>query len=155
VLPIDLAYTLHYVLHFILAAVGTYLLARRWGQSRAAAFIAGLVFVFSGPVLSLGNFYNQVAATAWIPWVLLLTDHACESRARRPWILLTLVLALQFLAAEPFTLIATFGAAFAYAIFLGGDARHPLTATNRRLVLGFVAAGCLMLALCAVQFLPP
>ena len=153
-LPINLAYTLHFVLHFVLGAVGTYLLARRWSQSRGAAFFAAFVFAFSGPVLSLGSLYNHVAAAAWIPWVLRLTDRACKSRSRRHWVLLTFVLSLQFLAAEPFTLIATFGMATAYAFFLCGNTRRPLDPANGRLLASFIVVGCVMLALCAVQLLP-
>jgi hypothetical protein len=153
-LPINLAYTLHYVLHFAVAALGAYLLARRWGQSYTAAFFAALIFTFSGPVLSLGNFYNQVACSVWIPWALLLTERALESRSRRPWILLTLVFALQFLAAEPFTLLATFVLAMAYAFWLKGT-RHPfLSPINLRLLGSFTLVGGCVLALCAIQFFP-
>jgi hypothetical protein len=187
-LPIDFAYPLFYVVHFALAGIGAFLLARRWGQSHQAAFFAGFVFAFSGPLLSLGNLYNHAACAAWMPWALLATDRAVQgcavARASRPlwqkrlalargqdaratagetpalpavvrpWILLTLVFSLQFLAAEPFTLITTFGLCLAYALYLGGT-RHPLTsAANLRLLTGFVLAGCLMVALCAVQFLP-
>ncbi len=153
-LPIEFGYKLHYLAHFVLAATGTYLLARRWAESRAAAFLAGFVFACSGPVLSLGNFYNHVAAAAWIPWAVLLTDRALEGRSRRAWILLTLVFALQFLAAEPFTLIATFGLSLAYAFFRAGSIRQPLAAANVRIVVGFAMVGGLMLALSAVQLLP-
>src|SRR5579859_1240035 len=73
-LPAGLAYSLHYVLSFAWAALGAYLLARSWDQSRLAAFFAAAVFAFSGSVLSLGNLYNQAAAAAWIPWALLATD---------------------------------------------------------------------------------
>src|SRR3990172_1408661 len=52
VLPAGFAYTLHYITHFGIAGVGTYCLARRWGQSRAAAFLAAFFFTFSGPVSS-------------------------------------------------------------------------------------------------------
>jgi hypothetical protein len=72
----------------------------------------------------------------------------------RPWILLTLIFSLQFLAAEPFTLIATFSLCLAYALYLRGTTRPLASATNLRIVTGFVLAGCLMIALCAVQFLP-
>ncbi|MBI1982670.1 MAG: hypothetical protein HYS61_00545, partial [Acidobacteria bacterium] len=154
VLPVGLGYTLHYIGHFAIAAVGTYALARRWKQSRTAAFVAAFFFTFSGPVLSLGNFYNHVAAAAWIPWALLLTHRAVESRSWRPWILMTLVFALQFLAAEPFTLIATFGIAVGLAFHKKGSLRSPLSPANRRILVSFVLVGCLMLALAAVQFLP-
>ena len=203
-LPINLAYPLSYVVHFALAGIGTFLLARRWGQSRRAAFFAGFVFAFSGPLLSLGNLYNHAACAAWMPWALLATDRAVQGWAERchrrregaevvmpgcdpltrpapagenagadhplpqggegwnprsgvlvrPWILLTLVFSLQFLAAEPFTLIATFGLCLAYALYLGGTRRPLISASNLRILTGFVLAGCLMVALCAVQFLP-
>ncbi|MBZ5513336.1 MAG: YfhO family protein [Acidobacteriia bacterium] len=150
-LPIDLGYVLHYVLHYMLAAVGAYGLARRWGLSRAAAFFAGFIFAFNGPMLSLGNLYNHMAAAAWIPWALLLTDKAVRSSSRRPWILLAVVFALQFLAAEPFTLIATFALSLAYALFQ--DAATP-TRSVRRVLVAFFFVGVLMVALAAVQLLP-
>jgi hypothetical protein len=153
-LPIDLAYPLHYVTHFALAGIGAYLLARRWEQSRMAAFFAAFVFTFSGAVLSLGNVYNHAACAAWIPWALLMTDRALEERRVRPWILLTLVFALQFLAGEPLTLIATFGLSLAYAFYRHGTLRPLWTGSNRRILAGFFLVGCLMVALCAVQFLP-
>ncbi len=187
-LPLHLAYPLFYVVHFALAGIGTYLLARRWGQSREASFFAGFVFAFSGPLLSLGNLYNHAACAAWMPWALLATDRAVRGNgaarasrplwrerlaparkmdagvtasemrslqnAFRPWILLTLFFSLQFLAAEPFTLIATFGLCLAYALYLGGTRKPLVSASNLRTLTGFVLAGCLMVALCAVQFLP-
>src|SRR5271157_920841 len=153
-LPIDLAYPLHYVIHFALAGIGTFILARRWGQSRPAAFFAGFAFAFSGPLLSLGNLYNHAACAAWMPWALLATDRAVQGRTTRPWILLTLVFSLQLLAAEPFTLITTFGLCLAYALYLRGTLRPLMSAPNLRIITGFVLAGCLMVALSAVQFLP-
>lgn len=153
-LPVDLAYTLHYVIHFMLAAVGAYGLARRWGQSRLAAFVAGFVFSMSGPVLSLGNLYNHAAAAAWIPWALLVTDVAVARRSRQPFVLLTLIFTLQFLASEPFTLFATFILCLAYALFEAGDRRRPQAAANLRLVGTFAVVGTLMVALSAVQLLP-
>jgi len=153
-LPIVFAYPLFYVVHFALAGIGTFLLARRWGQSRQAAFFAGFVFAFSGPLLSLGNLYNHAACAAWMPWALLATDRAVQGRTARPWILLTLVFSLQFLAAEPFTLITTFILCLAYALYLAGTRRPLMSRSNLRILAGFTLVGCLMLALCAVQFLP-
>jgi hypothetical protein len=152
-LPLDLGYTLHYILHFILAGVGTYGLARRWNQSRLAAFFAGFVFSFSGPVLSLGNLYNHAAAVAWIPWALLLTDIALASPSRRPWVLLTCVFALQFLASEPLTLMATFLLCVAYAFYIAGE-RKPLAPANLQILATFGVVGALMLALSAIELFP-
>ena len=153
-LPIDFAYTAHYILHFVLAGVGTYALARRWSQSRGAAVSAALVFALSGPLLSLGSFYNHTACAAWIPWALLVTDYAIESSSLRPWILLTLVLAVQWLAGEPFTWLATFVLIVAYALYRRGDAERLMARANWRILAKFVLVGGATIALAAVQFLP-
>ncbi len=153
-LPLKFAYTMFYVVHFALAAIGTYLLARNWNQSRLAAFFASCFFAFSGPVLSLGNLYNHAACAAWIPWALLATERALTKQSVRAWLLLTLVFSLQFLAAEPFTMMATFGLCVAYAFSRRGFWRPFLSPANLRILAGFFLVGCLMIALCAVQFLP-
>lgn len=153
-LPVAYAYCLHYILHFAIATVGAYCLARQWNQSRLASLFAAAAFGLSGPLLSLGNFYNEAACAAWIPWALFLTEKALARRSRRPWILLTVVFALQFLAGEMFTLLATFMLCFGYALFRAGDFRKPLTANNRRILAGFFLVGVLMMGLSAVQLLP-
>jgi len=154
-LPVNLAYTLHYILHFALAAIGTYVLLRQWNRSRLAAFFAAFSFTFSGPVLSLGNFYNEVACVAWIPWAIVVTDRALESPSRRSWALLVVVFSLQFLAAEPLTLLATFCLCLVYAMFM---AVHRFPSSRARaagtLVLRFAVVGALMVAVVAVQLLP-
>ena len=116
-LPADVAFTLHFLVHFALAGIGVYVLARSWRQSRQGAFFAAFVFMFSGPVLSLGDLYNESACAAWIPWALLITDRALASRRARYWILLIVIFSLQWLAGEPMTMLGTFGLCFAYALF--------------------------------------
>lgn len=172
-LPASLAYTWHYLLHFLIAALGAYWLARRFSQSRPAALFAALTFGLSGPVLSLGNFYNEVACAVWVPWALLLTDRVLKRRNRRSWILLTAVFALEFLAAEPFTLMASFALCFAYAMWqslrdnpaahsegyawtqpVRTEIRALASRVDWRLVGGFTLAGALALALSAASLLP-
>lgn len=153
-LPARLAYCLHYILDFGWAAFGAYLLARRWKQSRMAAFFAAAAFIASGPLLSLGNLYNHAAAAAWIPWALLVTDYAVRARSRRAWILLAGVFALQFLAAEPFTLLATFVLAAAQAVFEVFEFRDRRLRRTLLVVAAFAVVGVLMLALSGASLLP-
>ena len=153
-LPVEFAYQFHYVLHFWFAAFGVYLLARRWQQSRAAAFFAAFVFVFSGPVLSLGGFYNHAAAIAWIPWALLLTDRALEENTRRRWLALGCVLALQFLASEPLTWMSTWFLCAAYAFHQHGNRKRILSRENGKILLPVASVAVLALALSAVALLP-
>ncbi len=153
-LPFDLIYTLHFVAHFALAGIGTYILARVWGQSYLAAFFAAFVFTFSGPVLSLGNEFNTVACCAWIPWALLAVDHALQSKRLRSWVLVVVVFSLQWLAAEPFSMMATFALSFAYAFYRCGSRDRLWSEENFRLLTIFALVGGAVLFLCAVQFLP-
>lgn len=155
VLPVNLAYSLHYVLHFALAAAGTYLAARAWNLTRSAAFFAGVIFAFSGPLLSLGNFYNEVACAAWIPWALLATHYAVARRSRRGWTLLAMIFALQFLASEPMTLLASYALCLAYALVkVAVEAKVRRFGAGAGVVGRFILVGLLMLGIAAIQLLP-
>ena len=129
-LPADVAFTMHFLVHFALAGIGVYVLGRSWRQSRQGAFFAAIVFMFSGPVLSLGDLYNESACAAWIPWALLITDRALASRRARHWILLIVIFSLQWLAGEPMTMLGTFGLCFAYALFQA--VRSPESGVRRQ-----------------------
>ena len=153
-LPINVAFILHFVVHFGLAGIGVYLLARAWKQTYRGAFFAAFVFMFSGPAISLGNIYNLAACTAWIPWALLLTHRALETSRRRPWVLLCVVFSLQWLAGEPLTMLGTFCLCLAYAFYRRGAGEKVWSITNLKLVTRFVLVGVVMLLLCSAQFLP-
>jgi hypothetical protein len=153
-LPVNVAFTMHFLVHFALAGIGVYVLARSWGQTYLGAFIAAIVFMLSGPVLSLGDLYNQSACAAWIPWALLATDRGLKSRRLRPWILLIVIFSFQWLAGEPFTMLATFGLCFAYAFYRCGVASKLWSKPNLCLLTIFFLVGAGMMLLCAAQFLP-
>ena len=153
-LPVDVAFTLHFLVHFALAGIGVYVLARSWEQTIQAAFFAAIVFMFSGPVLSLGDLYNESACAAWIPWALLVTDRALASTRLRMWILLVVIFSLQWLAGEPLTMLATFGLCFAYSFYRCSAGKSLWSKPNLRVLTTFFLVGAGMILLCAVQFLP-
>jgi hypothetical protein len=153
-LPIDIAFTMHFLVHFALAGIGVYVLARSWGQTYQGAFFAAIVFMFSGPVLSLGDLYNESACAAWIPWALLVTDRALASSRLRHWILLIVIFSFQWLAGEPLTMLGTFGLCFAYAFYRCGAWTRLWSKPNFRLLVIFFLVGAGMMLLCAAQFLP-
>ncbi len=64
------------------------------------------------------------------------------------------VFTLQFLAGEPFTLLATFGLSVAYAFYRGGPIQVAAAPSKRRILAAFLLVGCLTLALGAVQLFP-
>jgi hypothetical protein len=101
--------TLLVLLHLLWTALGTWLLARRWGRSRPAAWTAGAAASLNGACLSATRFLGLLWTVAWLPWLLLAFDHL--ARARRPWpsaAALALVVTTMLLAGEPSVLLAGF-----------------------------------------------
>ncbi|MEW6202591.1 MAG: hypothetical protein AB1546_11475, partial [bacterium] len=67
-LPFDAFYMWFVFLHYFVAALGMYLLVRKLNYSIAAAVWGGIIFAFSGYLVSVhifGNFYSSV----WAPFV--------------------------------------------------------------------------------------
>ena len=120
-LPFFVAFKIHYLIHPIIGWMGMYLLGKSYGFSQKASFLASSLFFFSGMYLSSFEFYNHIAAIAWMMWALFL------ARLNRPiksstcffnimvWVLLILagapefiiiagilVLAQAFISDEPF-----------------------------------------------------
>ncbi|HTG35217.1 MAG TPA: hypothetical protein VLB76_20045 [Thermoanaerobaculia bacterium] len=98
-LPFWSAFNLHYVLHWLLAALGMAALARALGQGRAAALVAGLTYAGSGWILTTLSFYNLLAVSAWWPFVLL----GAARGGRRGVALGGIACGLALLAGEPVT----------------------------------------------------
>jgi hypothetical protein len=120
-LPFFVAFKIHYLIHPLIGWLGMYLLGKSYDFSPRASFLASSLFFFSGMYLSSFEFYNHIAAIAWMMWALFL------ARLNRPiksstfffnimvWVLLILagapefiiiagilVLAQAFISDEPF-----------------------------------------------------
>lgn len=99
VLPFETAYMLFLLLHLALLGWGAYLLFARRAPP-GAALVGAAALMFSGPVLSLLDVSNNFATLAWVPLVLWC---ALEGKASGgAWRRGAIVLALAFLAGEPF-----------------------------------------------------
>jgi len=71
-LPFFVAFKLHYLIHPIIGWIGMYLLGKSYDFSPKASFLASSLFFFSGMYLSSFEFYNHIAAIAWMMWALFL-----------------------------------------------------------------------------------
>jgi hypothetical protein len=75
------------VVHTFLAALFTYLLARKLTGSRAGALVAGLAFGFGGFITSYPAQQLAVLETAiWLPLIVLLIELAVTPPIRWPWL---------------------------------------------------------------------
>ncbi len=129
---------LYVVGHALLAAVPSYLLARRWGFSPFAGALAALGVCFNGFALARVTTTIDFAAYAWAP-LALYTLHRRQPRA------LAFVLAFQWFAGFP-----TFSLMTGVLLIVSAMADNNPRAAIRCLLLG----GGLAAGLAAVQILP-
>jgi hypothetical protein len=131
------------LVHLTLAGTGAGLLALRVAGSRPGALVAALIVVLCGAIVTKLEWWNLVAAYAWMPWVLLPV--AGRAAARRSDVALAGVMwGIQALAGHPQTWLLT-GLAGTLLLL-----RRPWAPSLGR-VIGFGALGA---AVGAVQLIP-
>jgi hypothetical protein len=125
-------------------AFGMFLLARRLGQSVGASLLAGVVAGF-GLFHVVWLAWPLSSVWAWLPWVLLATDHVVRAPTRRAFAALAVLVALQYFGGHPETSFHVLAAAFLFALLRG----------PRRILyyLGGVAAGTALAAITLVPFI--
>jgi hypothetical protein len=154
VLRPDIFYKVYTLFHVTAAGLGLYLLVRRWGLGRLAAFTAGGAWMASGPLLVLVSHYHHLAGTAWLPWVLLALDAALASGTARSAVALGAVATGQVLAGSgDLCLMSAFVAAGYVIAFLAvGD--RPVASRLRTIATVTLVACPSAALLSAAQWLP-
>jgi hypothetical protein len=146
-------YTLLVVGHLMSGAAGTYLLGRKLGLSAWGAFLAGAVWVLSGPTLSLANLWHHFASASWIPWVLLAAEQTLATRRPRHALLWGGAMAAQIVAGSS-EVCAMTGLLVGLLACAHVEWRRPLAQGNRALAgLGLLGIA-FALGLSAIQWLP-
>jgi len=152
-LPVPIALNLFILGHFLWAAIGAYVFARRLRVHRTGALCSALVYGLGGFLIAHLNHVNIVACAAWLPWLLLLTDRLLvggpSARPAREAALLSLALGMELLAGHPQIALLSLLAVLAYGLYLAWAVRQ-----QRQVVILFVGAMALGLALAAAQLLP-
>ncbi len=151
-MPLPWSLGIFCVAHWLLGGMGMYALAQRWTQSRFAASVAGVAFVFSGASLTSHIYPNYLVTFGWMPWVVLLVERACREGGRNI-VLAALAGAMQMLSGAPELILMTW--AFAAALALTEVQSSKLKVQGFQNVLGRFALVVLLVAgLAAIQLLP-
>jgi hypothetical protein len=140
-----------FVLHFLIAAGGTYALLRWWNYPRDLSLVGSLLFALGGVIVSLTNLLNHFQTAVWLPWVILAWERLLLTPRWHHFIAFTFLMALQLLAGSP----EIFAMSMALVLLDGFRLRaaEPTVSTGK--IIGLAIAGnFLMLALIMVQFLP-
>lgn len=135
VLPFWSAFNLHFVLHWLLAALTMRALARALGLTAAGQMAAALSYAGGGVVLSALSFYNLLTVLAWWPAVMAGTVRG----DRRGIAAAGLCCGLAMLGGEPITL-AIACVPLAWAAREAHGARRGAALTCAALGLGLLVA---------------
>lgn len=105
-LPLSWSLGLFCLIHLFLAGLGMYFLAHQWTENRLAACVAGLAFAFNGLALSCLKWPNNIAALAWMPWLVWLAQRGWRTGGRTQ-VLAAVVGGLQMLTGGPEIILFT------------------------------------------------
>jgi hypothetical protein len=94
----DQAFSLLILLHFLVGSSGAAALGWHFARNRWASFLAGAIWMTSGPVLSLVSIRHHFDGTAWTPWVLLAFERLLDQPRVSRMVVLGAVFGLQALA---------------------------------------------------------
>ena len=147
--PAPQSITYFSLLHFFIAAIGMYLLARRWTGNPFAACVAGLAFAWNGLTLHALMWPNSCASIGWAPWVLFFIDKAIKQGGRNI-VYAALVGSMQMLAGVPEIILVTWIISGLLFLFEMKRAETPW----KQIAFRFFSSGFLIAGLTAAQMLP-
>ena len=152
-LPFELAFDIHFVLHCLLSGVATFYLARMLGISRHASFLSAVVYNFGGVTLSFLNLFNILPVVALLPLLSLALLKTLRQFSVLKTACTSFLFGIFFLLLEPLSSLAVGLFLLPFLVWIFVFAPQPKLSFTRGalVVLVIVASG---LSLAAVQILP-
>jgi len=140
--------------HLLLAGIGMFLLARRLGVSPFGAWLAAVVFSFSGYLFAHIHHVSLICASAWVPLILLFVERAWQADPIRNGVLAALALAACALSGHPQTLFFSLLMVIFWTLWRAlARRRLPEVQAARRAIAILATVFGLGLGIAAVQLL--
>jgi hypothetical protein len=149
----DFGYRLLILVHLYIGLLGMYALLRSMDLRPFAAWFGAISFGLGGLYLSEVNLLPILFCAAWLPLTCLFVRRFLLFRSGRDFAIASLVMGLQFLVAEPTTVLQTGMLIGMYALYRGWYARQRLRQSITS-VLGVALISITALAVGAVQIIP-
>ena len=152
-LPVAKSITFTAALHFFLAALGAFLLARELGCGTAAALVGAAASMYA---TNLSFFIVWSLGGAWLvlPFVLLGVRRCAAAPSLRSFALLLIAFTLLLLAGHPETALHVATLAAVYCLVELARRRRDAPRALARALACATAAGIVALLLCALFVLP-
>lgn len=106
IFPLSWSLGVFCLVHLYLAGLGMYFLTFEWTRHRWAAAVAGIAFAFNGLTLSCLKWPNNIAALAWMPFVVWLVER-CWRDGGRMMALAAIAGAIQMMSGGPEIILCT------------------------------------------------
>jgi hypothetical protein len=155
--PVPTANVILATLHVGLAGFGVWLACRAWRVSQQGSVLAAISFAFSTQMVTRIEFSSFLCSLSWYPLAVALFTLWLKKPSLRKFLLLAMVLCLQFLGGYPEAVLFTAGTLVLYALVVGGRARlagkKRITRTGLAL-LGLAGMGIIAILLSLAQILP-
>jgi hypothetical protein len=148
----DLGYRLHILVHIFIGVLGMYALLRSMELRPPSAFFGAVSFGLGGLYLSYINLLPILFCAAWLPLTSLYVRRFLLEKRLRDFALAALFLGMQFLVAEPTTVMQTGFLIGMYALYRGWYSAVRVAASIRN-VLWIAAISICGFAVGAVQML--
>ena len=141
--------------HYLLAASGTFLLARSFNLTLSSAVLTGIIYTFGGFLASMTQHLGLINGAAWIPWIFFLVKRYFDTKRLACVAASGVALAMVILAGFPALIIAVF--LYLGIISLVVVSYHTLMyglRTGLRCLVSTIILLSLAISLSAVQLLP-
>jgi hypothetical protein len=135
--------------HYLVAAIGSFLLFRRWNYPVSLALTGAILFTFGGMIVSLVNLQDHFQTAVWLPWLILAGERAFASKSWGRFATLTFVAAIQFLAGSPEMYGMSMALLLLCAWKIGENAHDSLKSIGL-----LAAANVIVIGLSMIQVLP-
>jgi hypothetical protein len=140
-------FSLHYLFHIYLAAIGMYLLMRAGGLAPPASLFAALSLAMSGWFLSVTDLLPNFFTIAWWPLILLFARRLFRRPNRRDFAIAAILCAIQAVIGEPVALLQTW-------LLIAITAAMSTSSAVRSRVRLFLLLGLTAAVLASVQLVP-
>lgn len=139
------------IMHYFLAGLFTYALARDLGTTKWGGIIAGIGFMFSGFLIGQMDHINIVMSSIWLPLVFLFFRRAILTRKSRYALIAGLFLSLSVLGGhQQFSLFIGYWCGLWFLIYL----IHQRGKNFIRSISQFTLMAIVALAAAAIQVIP-
>jgi hypothetical protein len=148
-LPSPTAFELSLFVHYLLAAVGTFVFLGSLGLTPPARSVGAVAFAISGYMTARLAYINLIQVAAWLPWLLFVAGRVARTASRRWAAILAILMAAQLLAGHPQTCVYSFAAA---AVWFVAEVRRGTRPLRAAALGGLALIVAVMVA--AVQLVP-